>query len=477
MKSTSQKSRSAESGAAIITSIMALLLVTLLGFAMVSVGLTAMNVSNNDRQQTEAFYIAEAGLTHATNLVKSAGSAQFTNILKAGDLTANTGDELSTQPSANTPIPKAGLTFGRGRYTVRVSDDAADTDGNDTAAERNTDTNARLVITSTGVGRDGATATIEAIIGVSGGLPALLINGKLRINGNLQTNGSNGAVHANDTLDFDGNPCASQYFSSSTNIIDSSKALGAGCTGIGVTRQNQPIIAPPVWNIRADFRDNSDYVLIAINDSFVTGSRAGDVYMRVVAAGITTITKVHNGLTSNDWKQTPSQSIWTWESGNKNWKHGGSALPTGTYYSEGNMEIGDEFGVSSPVVATLIAEGYINISGNPRLSPKYQNYSMMAGMDLRINGNPAAGTNSSSGIHYARHQIEFNGNPNINGIVIGANIADTGSPNESGLTSGVNLVPLQDGFTVMNGNPIITYDGSLLGGGGAAVVSWREVRY
>ena len=155
---------------------------------------------------------------------------------------------------------------------MRVSDDAADTDGNDTAAERNTDTNNRLVITSTGTGRDGATATIEAIIGVSAGLPALLVNGNLRINGNPQVNGSNGALHANGTLDFDGNPCAAQYFSSSLTIIDPSYSRGAGCVGTGNNRSNQPIITPPTWNIRADFYANSDYILGAI------GSQAGKIY-------------------------------------------------------------------------------------------------------------------------------------------------------------------------------------------------------
>jgi len=43
----------------------------------------------------------------------------------------------------------------------------------------------------------------------------------------------------------------------------------------------------------------------------------------------------------------------------------------------------------------------------------------VTGTDLRISGNPAAGSNNYNGIHYARHQIGFTGNPDINEIVIG----------------------------------------------------------
>ena len=138
------------------------------------------------------------------------------------------------------------------------------------------------------------------------------------------------------------------------------------------------------------------------------------------------------------------------------------------------MEVGDSFGsAGSPVTATLIAEGYINISGNPFLRPEYQNYSLMAGTDLRISGNPAAGSNNYQGIHYAHHQIGFTGNPGINGVVIGANQADTNSPG-----CGCNFIPLEPGgFTLINGNPIITYNGVLLNSSSMTVISWREVRY
>jgi hypothetical protein len=132
-----------ERGAALIISIFAILLVTVIAFALVATAMTSLDISKNSREQTEAYYISEAGLTHATNLVTAAGLSQFTNILKAGDGTANTGDELSTQPSARTPIPAAGINFGGGNYQVYISDDPAETDGNP-----NVDSNGRIVIRS-----------------------------------------------------------------------------------------------------------------------------------------------------------------------------------------------------------------------------------------------------------------------------------------------------------------------------------------
>ena len=448
---------SAETGAALITAVLALLLATVLGAALLSAGFGAFEISENSLQQTEAHYISEAGLAHAIKLIQSAGSSEFTNILQAGDGNGGTGDELSTQPAANTPIPLAGLTLGNGTYTVVVSDDPAETDG-----DPNTDTNGRLQITSTGVGRDGSTVTIEAIVSISAspGIPALLVNGKLNISGNPEIGGSSGIVHANDTLDFDGNPCADQYFSSSSNIVDAGNAMGPGCGGVGTTLPNTPTISPPLYDIRTDFYNEADYILGAI------GAQAGRVYDSVG-------NEIHDA-TSSDWEV--GNSKWSWDPGSMRWVHGGDELPNGTYYSEGNMNIGDNFGTSgSPAQVTLVAEGYIEISGNPYMQADYDDFAVVAGTDLKVNGNPGFGENNYQGILYAYHQIDFSGNPAINGAVIAANQADTNSPG-----CGCNFIPRESGdFIKISGNPTINYDGSLFASGssGVSMISWREVRF
>jgi hypothetical protein len=444
-----QKGKGNQRGAALVISIFGILLVTIIGFAFISTSLISRDVSQNSREQTEVYYISEAGLTHATKVITIAGQSQFNNILQAGDGISNTGDELSVLAS----IPSTGLGFGRGSYIIYVSDDASDTDGNP-----NADSNGRIVIKSVGNVQNGATVTTEAIIEISAS-PAILVNGRLRINGDPHILGTFGIVHANNTLDFDGNPCASRYFSSSSNIVDpSSSRSGVGCAGAGVNYPNQPILPTPTWDIRTDFLANSDYVLGAI------GTQAGKVY---TGSGVL----IHDAtLTGNKW--TIGSSEWSWDSGSHRWTHGGNTLPNGTFYSEGNMEISDNFGTSTlPVTATFIAEGYISVSGNPYLRPDYQSFSLMAGTDLRISGNPAAGAQNFNGIHYAGHQIAFSGNPAINGIIIAANLADTNSP-----FCGCNPVPLSSDYMEISGNPTITYNGGLLNNG-IRIISWREVRY
>lgn len=443
-------------GAAMVVAIFSMLLITVVAVALIANAMVSGNISTNSKQQTESYYISEAGLTHATKLLLAANPSQYNSILQAGDGVANTGDELSTRPTALTPIPLAGITFGNGKYVVKVSDDPADADGNP-----NADSNGRIVVTSIGYGQNGATVTTEAIVGVSvNSFPAILVNGNLRINGNTNLLGPAGSVHSNGSLTFVGNPCASQYFSSSSTITNPGNSRGGGCVGAGVNYVNQPIIPPPIYNIRADFYANSDYILGAI------GAQAGKVYNGSTGA------LIHNTAnTNNDW--IVGSSRWTYDGNSKKWTHLGGSLPTGTYYSEGNMEVDDSFGTpASPVTATLIAEGYLSNSQNPFMRPDYLNYSMMAGTDLRISGSSVAGQTNFQGIHYAGHQIAFSGSPGIDGVAISANLADTNSPG-----CGCNYIPLVGGYIEISSQLRITNNGGLIWTQMPKHLSWREVRY
>ncbi len=99
---------------------------------------------------------------------------------------------------------------------------------------------------------------------------------------------------------------------------------------------------------------------------------------------------------------------------------------------------------------------------------------MVAGTDLHIEGDPGSGETNFQGIHYAGHQVDFRGNPSIDGVVIAANQADSGSPG-----CGCNIVQRDsDGFVKITHQPTITYNGGLFGGvEGLTLISWREVRY
>jgi Tfp pilus assembly protein PilX len=161
----------------LITAIFSILLATVIGFALYYSSTIAFTIALNDRDNTEAFYLADAGFNHANALLNKVPQSQFTAVLRAGaNATPDSGDELSVPPTFGlwTNAPKAfrqairnrgGVTNfgagGRGRYWVSVKNDTA------TGETPTTDSNGILIITSTGIGRDGSTATIEGTIRVS----------------------------------------------------------------------------------------------------------------------------------------------------------------------------------------------------------------------------------------------------------------------------------------------------------------------
>ncbi len=461
------KKPSNQNGAALVTAIFSILIATVIGIALYYSVLISLRIAVNDRDNTEAFYLADAGINHAAALIGKVPKSKATRILTAGANTApGSGDELSVPPSFGLwepveSIPAGDATGGgilnfgaggTGRYWVTVKNDSA------FGETPTTDSNGVLIVTSTGVGRDGATATIETTTTMNP-FPAILINSKAKVSGNLSVKGTGGILHANNTLNLLGNPCSDMYFSSSANIINPSNLSGAGCLGMGFNRAYQKIIKPPIYDIRADFYDKADYILGAI------GSQAGKVYDN---AG----TLIHDTSSArNRWRN--GSSTWTWDDDDMTWSHSGSSILNATFYSEGNIEIGGNFGTESiPVRVTFIAEGYITNSGKQYLSPEYLNFSLVAGTDLHVRGRLSEGTELSvQGINYAKHQISFSGTPNIYGMVIAANQDDTDSPGCE-----CNLVPLDDGYMSISGNPNVTYDGDYIGGG-TSINNWREVRY
>jgi Tfp pilus assembly protein PilX len=455
-----------EQGVALITAIFAILLATVIGFALYYSSMIAFTIAVNDRDNTEAFYLADAGINHANALLSKVPKSQFTAVLRAGaNATPDTGDELSVPPTTglwatSQSIPSGSATAGgvtnfgaggSGRYWVAVKNDTA------TGETSTTDLNSILIITSTGVGRDGSTATIEETISVKAEFPAILINGKARVSGNVKIQGTNGSLHSNDTLVINGNPCSDQYFSTSADVINGGNLKGANCTGTGVNRTSQPFIQPPIYNIRNDFYGKTNYILGAI------GSKAGKVY------NSTGLLIWDTSVSSNKW--VSGSSVWEWSAAYATWTQSGSIL-TGSYYSEGNIAVTGNFGTKAiPARVSFIAEGCIYNQGKQYMTPIYSDFSFVAGTDVKISGKLDTGSDDleSEGFIYAHHQIDFAGTPIINGTVVAANQADTNSP------GGFNLVPLESGYMHIHGNVTVISNNSNAAGG-VTVVNWREIR-
>lgn len=459
-------------GVALVAVLLSLLLITLLGLALTAMAMLSVTISTNDREASEAFYIADAGVAHARRLIllQPPAGPDFDSFLRAGNGVACDGDELSVAPAppllpgdSIRSVTAGGHPFGPiGRYEVTVCDDhAAETSAapnppNLPDNDPNNDANGTILVRSVGSGRNDATATIEIVVSVIP-LPGLLVNGNLRINGNPALTGAGGAAHANGILEVSGVPCAEDYFSATGTVSGSGGARTNAETGTSCGN-NPPRGSDPVPDLRpgapripippinpADFRGQADFILGA--DGVIRDQAGTDV--------------------------TRANPDWSWDPGNRRWVAGNN-IGAGTYYAEGNIEISGNPGAGGPpgrppLALSLIAEGWINISGNPSVQPDLivgaRAISMVAGTDLRISGNPAT---NYQGLHFAKHQIDFSGNPTINGQVIAENEGDFGTPQ--------NLVVLQQGgFMGVSGNPTLNYTGT--GGfSGIGVTGWRECR-
>lgn len=269
-----------ERGVALIIVLILLSLMMILGMAIAMTGITEVSVSANSRQAAEAFNTADAGITHAYELVKNM-KGDFTDLLRGSDWSSGAsslrnGNEFAAwgpapywnldgttsgqtvaqmfDTSAVTTIPKAS-TSGRAIamvdkrhfYELAAYDDAYDTkvyladqdseNTADTAHNPSVDGNRRVLVRSIGYVTNTdvadansfnpdasyviATATVDAVIGLNP-FPAIITNNNLTISNSVNITGDIGSVHANGTLNISG--------ISSGNIEGSATWTGSGPT-------------------------------------------------------------------------------------------------------------------------------------------------------------------------------------------------------------------------------------------------------
>lgn len=426
-----------ERGAALFTSILGLFLVTLLGSSLYLIADSAQRSSTNFSESNEVFYIAEAGLSHAVGLYTLNG--QSFNI--------------------NTVIPASGngVSFGNGSYTVTTTSPQANT----------------RLITSTGVGANGAKAVVEAIVQFSVSSQsdaAIVVNGSVSIGGGLQILGTQGVIHANGAMSLSGNNRAQNYYSSTGTITrpntqpcPNGSVTGAppGCAATPDFRQNQPALTVP--NIDpTTFFTQADYRLYPQSGS--TPARITDKNGTVLATNC----------------QSGCWGGWTWNSGQGWVINGGSNLPSGNYYAvQSSIEVNRTFGTSgAPLNVSFIAEGSVSFSsGASYMTPKAdlggRKFAVVAGDDISIQG-ANLNTTNAEGTFYARDQFNLaGGQPKIRGNIFVYNLNDTPA-------YGQNKVQRQSGNSFFaSGDPQVTFNGNSAssgGGGTLQINTWREVR-
>ncbi len=385
--------------------------------------------------------------------------------MQSGDGVANTGDELSTRPSALTPIPSTGLLLGNGKYVVKVSDDPADTDGNP-----NADSNGRIVITSTGSGQNGATSTTEVIIGstTSPGRLAILADGDFSTSNEINVKGPNASAHANRSFSNSSEFCVENkishgsVFSMNLSKITSGSACStAGTVGVNVF-YNQPKITPEIYDVptlQIIFRPQADYILKGNGTIIKKGSAITMTAAEITAAGL---------------------SDWVWDSGKK-WKWGsGSLISDGIYYAEGsNLEITNGGNNTTPPKITLIAEGAIEISNGPSFQPKLLGFALVSGNDIKITSQ--IGVSGNPGLVYSYGQMEVTNQSTFYGWLQAANFRRNDGTNgfDENDPAGGNLVQgsSKGALRISNKTTVNAPNGGGSGGNNITVISKREVRY
>src|SRR5918992_6023654 len=161
----------------IVIMIMALLL-SVIGAGLFSSGIN-LKTAGHLRTGTQAFYIADTGITHAAEeLSNSNGTNDFAAILAAAN---------GTQVASNN-------NFAGGTYVVTREGSATSPD--------------RVKIVSVGTAPNGAISQVEAWFKLQPWIvpKAILTGGDLKIAGDPKIMGTCGGVHANDDLQISGNP-------------------------------------------------------------------------------------------------------------------------------------------------------------------------------------------------------------------------------------------------------------------------------
>jgi hypothetical protein len=443
-----------------------------LASALVISGQTETLVSRNHESAAQARAAAEAGLNHASETVITWILAFKQN---GFDDAAEAMDALLVGVDGD-PDFLVGVTFGDageptaiagasdGEYHVFLmdeddedarSDDATDLTGdaptwNDEDGNPLTDANRAVVIQAVGYagrlrqGGNVATARLEAIISPYR-FPAIAADGDLTINGSAVevtvSNEAIGGVHANGDLTFSG----------SSSIVGSPPELGTAtspgdcedCLLDGITTNpmasggGKPRLEIP--KIRAsDFETWADYILHDDGN----------------------IEDTTTGLTVASCAKSCSLSGWSYQSKSQEWTLTSTMglQSTGTFYVEGPVTISAGT-LANPAVATIIAEGTINASGNNHIVPDAGDLLFVTDKDLELSGSFQAGTLLSQGQMLVHEQIAISGNAVIFGQIVVENATTTETPDVSDIGGSVAITNTQD-----------------VGSSMFHVSGWREVR-
>ncbi|MBI4712161.1 MAG: hypothetical protein HY762_02475 [Planctomycetes bacterium] len=251
---------------------------------------------------------------------------------------------------------------------------------------------------------------------------AVVVGGSIKVFGSAKIEGTQGNLQANGNVEVAGAAFIAQNVYATGNITAPEGSIG-GQPYPGYAPANIPPISP------TKYAGYAGYVLQSNG-------------------------KVLNKLTDPQSEWAPPYMGWDFSGGN--WVYNTGVANNGAFYAEAtdpaNPQLGPHVSVSgSPNnwQVTIIAEGHVDISGSPTMSPYTQNVAVIAGTDLKIAGSAA---NPYDGLYAAHEQIKFIGTPKVNGVTIAENKAEK--------DAFVGDATIEFDIAV-GGNTAITYNGGM----------------
>ena len=476
-----------ERGTALISALLLMIIMSGLAAALTLSGRIEVAIGDNEELYAGARQAAETGLNTAAaailaltsnptydinSLIKGPdGLSDPANLAAAvnadnGSLTLLVGQSMFANPVPPWPVTGTGFTFrvslfddddpalyGAPLSAAALANMAGPAPGLPEDGNGANDVNKRIVIRSIGFGPQGVTAQLDQML-TPINLPAVLVDGDLTMSGSVIVNGSQGSVHANGDLEINDPGVTISQNATATGEYDAHPSFDPG----GQEGGDMPEI--PLPDIHAiDYFNDADYILTdGPSPHLGMGGRIvrrvdNTVMCTVSPADSNACRKVVNPDTGVIWG-------WSWTVAD-GWDLTSNIASQATYYVQGDVKItGDPGSPVSPVYLSIIAEGNIEVAGNPDLRPEPASAILfVTDMDLKLNGNIAVPLTVEGKI-LVREQIDFAGNPQISGQVICQNI-----PSVSTLVENNTIA----------GSVSITYNG-LVTTVAYSVAGWREAQ-
>jgi hypothetical protein len=383
-------------GIALPSAMFALVAASILAAGVFAFADLSSKATLNQERSTRALQVADAGVAHALSLLRgSLRMNSFTRILRGSDNFIPTADDSLLTGyglAAGDQIPLAGKAYQGHTYFVSVRDDPADGDAN-----ASTDLNGRVLVRCRSLTSDGATAEVSAIVG-SVPQPGFAADGNAAFAGSPDILGPCGGAHANGNISSTGGGPDIATQVSATGTVTGSWNLTAGGPAPKVPGAS-PIDIPDL--------NPADYCIGAAAD------------FRLLPAGV-----AQNG--AGTIIAVPAG--WVYNAGTLTWTLTGAAgaPPIGTYCVTGNAYVQGSVGsAATPKKMSVIATGSIRIEGTPyMIADQDDGILALAGGDIYLAGNAAAGATSYSGLLYARAQCLATGNFTATGQILCANNAN-----------------------------------------------------